>query len=45
LNKSKDDARIHAHLTAVSGTARAMFEEALEMVAKHEGIELQAMRN
>ena len=45
LNKSKEDARIHAHLTAVSGTARAMFEDALEMVAQHEGIDLQALRH
>lgn len=45
LNKSSEDARIHAHLSAVSGTARALFEEALEMVAQHEGIDLQALRN
>ena len=45
LNKSSEDARIHAHLSAISGTARALFEDALEMVAQHEGIDLQSMRN
>lgn len=40
LNKSPDDARLHAHLHRVSGTARALFEQALEMVARHEGIDL-----
>jgi hypothetical protein len=45
LNKSSEDARIHAHLSAISGTARAMFEDALEMVAAHEGIDLQSLRN
>jgi hypothetical protein len=43
LNKSSEDARIHAHLSAVSGTARALFEEALEMVAEHEGIDLTSL--
>ena len=45
LNKSTEDARIHAQLSAISGTARAMFEDALEMVAQHEGIDLQSLRN
>ena len=45
LNKSTEDARIHAQLSAISGTARAMFEDALEMVAQHEGIDLLALRN
>lgn len=45
LNKSADDARIHAHLSAISGTARAMFEDALEMVAQHEGIDLNTLRS
>lgn len=40
LNKNADDARIHAHLSAVSGSARALFEQALEMLAEHEGIAL-----
>lgn len=41
LNNSQEDAHLHAQLSAVSGTARAMFERALEMVAEHEGIPLQ----
>lgn len=40
LNSSTDDAHLHAYLRAVSGSARAMFERALEMVATHEGISL-----
>jgi DNA-binding transcriptional MerR regulator len=40
LNSSLEDAHLHAYLRAVSGSARAMFERALEMVAEHEGIAL-----
>jgi DNA-binding transcriptional MerR regulator len=40
LNKSSQDAHLHAYLSSVSGSARALFESALEMVAKHEGIDL-----
>jgi len=40
LNNSSEDAHLHAYLRAVSGSARAMFERALEMVAVHEGISL-----
>jgi len=40
LNKSSEDAHLHAFLSSVSGSARALFESALEMVAKHEGIDL-----
>jgi len=40
LNKSVVDSQLHAYLTAVSGSARALFEHALEKVAQHEGIEL-----
>ena len=40
LNKSTEDAHLHAYLSSVSGSARALFESALETVAKHEGIEL-----
>jgi hypothetical protein len=40
LNKSTQDAHLHAYLSSVSGSARALFEAALEMVAKHEGIDL-----
>ncbi len=41
LNKSVEDAHLHAYLRSVSGSARALFEHALEMVAEHEGIRLQ----
>jgi DNA-binding transcriptional MerR regulator len=40
LNNSTKDAHLHAYLRAVSGSARAMFERALEIVAVHEGISL-----
>ena len=40
LNKSSEDAHLLAYLSSVSGSARALFESALEMVAKHEGIDL-----
>ena len=40
LNSSVNDAKLHAYLSAVSGTARALFEEALQRVAQQEGIDL-----
>ena len=40
LSNSTEDAHLHAYLRSVSGSARAMFERALEMVAQHEGISL-----
>jgi MerR family transcriptional regulator, light-induced transcriptional regulator len=40
LSNSVEDAHLHAYLRSVSGSARAMFERALEMVAQHEGISL-----
>ncbi len=40
LDKSLQDAQVHAHLRAVTGSARALFEQALELVARHEGIDL-----
>jgi DNA-binding transcriptional MerR regulator len=40
LSNSTEDAHLHAYLRAVSGSARALFERALEMVAVHEGISL-----
>ncbi len=40
LNKSTQDAVVHAHLKHVAGVARTLFEDALERVAKHEGIDL-----
>lgn len=42
LNKSAEDAHLHAYLASVSGSARALFEQALEKVAHHEGIDLNA---
>jgi len=42
LNKTSKDAPLHAHLHAISGSARAIFESALEMVAEHENISLVA---
>ncbi len=41
LNTSKEDAHLHAYLSAVSGSARALFERALQVIAEHEGIELR----
>jgi hypothetical protein len=43
LNNSTEDAHLHSYLSTVSGSARALFESALEMVAKHEGIDLKTM--
>lgn len=43
LNNSLEDAHLHARLSAVSGSARALFEQALEMVARHEGIALDRL--
>ena len=40
LNNSAEDASLHAYLSAVSGSARALFEEALERIAGHENIDL-----
>jgi hypothetical protein len=40
LNKNEEDAHLHAYLHAISGSARALFERALEMVARHENITL-----
>ena len=41
LNTSKEDAHLHAYLSSVSGSARALFERALQVIADHEGIELR----
>lgn len=43
LNKSTEDAHLHAYLHSVSGSARALFEHALQMVADHEGLALHAV--
>ena len=41
LNKTADDAHLHTFLHHLAGQARAMFETALEKIARHEGIDLQ----
>lgn len=41
LNRSEEDAQLHAYLRSISGSARAMFEQALAMAAQHGGIELE----
>jgi MerR family transcriptional regulator, light-induced transcriptional regulator len=41
LNKTPKDAHLHAYLSSVSGSARALFERALEMVATYENISLE----
>jgi hypothetical protein len=41
LNQSPKDSALHTQLNTVAATARALFEEALLMVATHEGISLQ----
>ena len=41
LNTSKEDAHLHAYLSSVSGSARALFERALQVIADQEGIELR----
>ncbi len=40
LNKNADDAHLHAYLRSISGSARTLFENALEKIAQHEGIDL-----
>ena len=40
LNNSSKDAHLHAYLSSISGSARALFESALEVIAKQEGINL-----
>lgn len=40
LNNSTEDSQLHTYLASVSGSARALFEQALEKVAQHEGIKL-----
>ena len=40
LNKSPRDAHLHSYLQSISGSARCLFENALEKIALHEGIDL-----
>lgn len=39
-NRSPVDAELHAYLKRVAGVSRALFESALERVARHEGLRL-----
>ena len=41
LNASKEDVQLHAYLSSVAGSARTLFERALQVIADHEGIELR----
>jgi len=40
INRSSADAELHAYLQQVAGASRALFESALERVARHEGLPL-----
>ena len=40
LNKSSEDAHLHSYLQSISGSARCLFENALEKIATLEGIDL-----
>jgi len=40
-NRSPADAQLHAYLQRVAGASRALFESALETVARHEGLVLR----
>jgi DNA-binding transcriptional MerR regulator len=42
LNDSEEDAKLHAYLRSISGSARALFEHALLMVAQHGAVDLPA---
>jgi hypothetical protein len=41
LNRNAKDAHLHAYLRSISGSARSLFENALEKIAQHEGIDLR----
>jgi DNA-binding transcriptional MerR regulator len=40
VHRDADDAALHAYLQQVAGTSRALFEAALERLARHEGLQL-----
>lgn len=40
LHASADDAHLHAYLRSIAGSARALFEHALQLVAQHNGLPL-----
>lgn len=41
INRNSADAQLHAYLQQVAGASRALFEAALERVARHEGLPLR----
>ena len=41
LNRNAEDAHLHAYLRSISDSARSLFENALEKIAAHEGINLR----
>ena len=43
LNQSPKDKELHTQLNTMAASARALFEDALRMVATHEGISLQEL--
>ena len=43
LNQNTEDAHLHAYLRSISGSARSLFENALEKIAQHEGIDLREL--
>ena len=43
LNKNAEDSHLHSYLRSISGSARSLFENALEKIAEHEGIDLREM--
>ena len=43
LNQSPKDRELHTQLNTMAASARALFEDALRMVATHEGISLQEL--
>ena len=38
LNRSAEDAQLHAYLHSVAGSTRAMFEQALQRLVEHDGL-------
>lgn len=44
-NKNDEDARVHAMLARASGQARAIMEEAMKRLCRHEGIEIDRHGN
>lgn len=40
LNTTAEDAEVHGYLRSISGSARALFEHALDLVARHGGMDL-----